>query len=168
MCCAKSRMVSARCDEVRGSKGSRYVGRSRRATCLVASEPPPPQSRYKDTTLSNPFCPQMSSFVRRSPQKSKRLTFFFSHGRGVLWSWWSGVWYSCCCWDSVDTLTHYFQDLSRVPHRRTRYAWGIFRKLCHLCQISLWWSLSYSPTQALHHILLAKIGDLSRLCIINL
>jgi len=32
----------ARCDEVRGSDVSMYVGRGRRATCLVASEPPPP------------------------------------------------------------------------------------------------------------------------------
>ena len=39
--------LSARCDEVRGSRASSYVGRGRRATCLVASEPPPPQSRYK-------------------------------------------------------------------------------------------------------------------------
>ena len=30
--------LSARCDEVRGSRASSYVGRGRRATCLVASE----------------------------------------------------------------------------------------------------------------------------------
>ena len=32
--------ISARCDEVRGSRGSRYVGRGRRATWVGASEPP--------------------------------------------------------------------------------------------------------------------------------
>ena len=99
--------LSARCDEVRGSKGSSYVGRGRRATCLGASEPPysltfasevqgerraelaramlsrslhsPLQlvCNGKGTTLRNPFCPQMSSYVRRCPQKSKRLTFFY-------------------------------------------------------------------------------------------
>ena len=70
--------LSARCDEVRGSKGSSYVGRGRRATCLGASEPPPPHSRYKNTTS-----PKAETYASCAWIRNDTINIIFSY---YIWS----------------------------------------------------------------------------------
>ena len=71
--------LSARCDKVRGSRASSYVGRGRRATCLVASEPPFPQSQYKGTTCHMTESYASCALIRNDTIKHK----YFTAHRGI-------------------------------------------------------------------------------------